>query len=297
LVDESAARDPRIAGRDLLVVDPEQGIPVNVAMARLVELLHPRPAVVAGVHPTAVVGSACEIDPAAHLGPYVVIGDGSHVGAECVLHAHVVVGRDCRLGRGVVLYPQVVLYDGVQLDDRVAVHAGAVVGADGFGYATHAGVHHKVPQIGRVVLERDVEVGANAAIDRATLGETRLGAGTKIDNLVQVGHNVQTGPACMLCGQAGIAGSTTLGRGVVLGGQAGIADHLKVGDGVQVAAKSALFESVEGGARGGIPAIELGKWRRLTAVSSRLAEMFRRLRAVERRLDGAERSEDSEGSQ
>lgn len=297
LVDEVASKDPRIVDKDLLVVDPEQGLPVNVAMARLAELLHPRPPPVAGVHPTAVVGSGCAIDPTAHLGPYVVVGEGSHVGADCALHAHVVVGRDCRLGRGVVLHPHVVLYDAVQLDDRVAVHSGTVVGADGFGYATHAGVHHKIPQIGRVVLERDVEVGANAAIDRATLGETRLGAGTKIDNLVQIGHNVRTGAACILCGQAGIAGSTTLGSGVVLGGQAGIADHLQVGDGVQIAAKSALFESVEGGARGGIPAIELGKWRRLTAVSSRLVEMFRRLRAVERRLDGAERGQDSEGSQ
>ncbi len=294
LVDEGMSSDPRIAGRDLLVVDPEQGLPVNLAMARLVALLHPQPPTEPGVHPTAVIGSACRIDAAAYLGPYVVVGDGSRIGAGCALHAHAVVGRHCALGSGVVLHPHAVLYDEVELEAGVTVHAGAVVGADGFGYATHDGVHHKVPQIGRVVLERDVEVGANAAIDRATLGETRLGAGTKVDNLVQVGHNVRTGQACILCGQSGIAGSTTLGDAVVLGGQAGIADHLQVGDGVQVAAKSALFESAEGGARGGIPAIDLRKWRRLTAVSSRLAEMFRRLRAVERRLDDAEKAESAE---
>jgi UDP-3-O-[3-hydroxymyristoyl] glucosamine N-acyltransferase len=184
----------------------------------------------------------------------------------------------------VVLHPQVVLYDGVDLAAEVTVHAGSVIGADGFGYATHDGVHHKVPQVGRVVVESGVEIGANAAIDRATLGETRLGAGTKVDNLVQVGHNVQTGRACILCGQVGIAGSTRLGDGVVLGGQAGVADHLEIGDGVQVAGKSAVFESVEGGARGGIPAIDLRRWRRQTASLKRLGEMLRRLRSLERQV-------------
>ena len=288
LVDELASADPRLAGRDLLVVDPHQGLPVNVAMARLVEILHPRPKSRPGIHPTAVVGAGCQVDESAYLGPYVVVGEGSRIAAECELHAHAVVGRDCTLGPGAVLYPHAVLYDEIELQARVTVHAGAVVGADGFGYATHDGTHHKVPQIGRVLLEQDVEVGANSAIDRATLGETRLGAGTKVDNLVQVGHNVRTGKSCILCGQSGIAGSTTLGHGVVLGGQAGIADHLHVGDGVQVAAKSALFESAQGGARGGIPAIKLSQWRRMSAVSSRLGEMFRRLRAVERRLERAE---------
>jgi UDP-3-O-[3-hydroxymyristoyl] glucosamine N-acyltransferase len=164
------------------------------------------------------------------------------------------------------------------------VHAGAVLGADGFGYATHGGVHHKVPQVGRVVVGKDVEVGANSTIDRATLGETRIGEGTKIDNLVQVGHNVQTGRHCILCGQAGIAGSTKLGNYVVLAGQAGVSGHIELGDGVQVAAKSAALTSVEAKTQvAGIPAIELRKWRRQAVMLARLEEMSRRIRALEKR--------------
>ncbi|MEA2691431.1 MAG: UDP-3-O-[3-hydroxymyristoyl] glucosamine N-acyltransferase, partial [Acidobacteriota bacterium] len=162
-----------------------------------------------------------------------------------------------------------------------------VLGSDGFGYATHRGTHHKVPQVGRVVVEAEVEVGANTTIDRATLGETRVGAGTKIDNLVQVGHNVRIGRASILCGQAGIAGSTQLGDGVVLAGQAGVGGHLTLGDRVQVAAKSAALSSVEPGLTvAGIPAIEMGKWRREVVLRSRLerrlAEVNRRLAALER---------------
>jgi UDP-3-O-[3-hydroxymyristoyl] glucosamine N-acyltransferase len=162
-----------------------------------------------------------------------------------------------------------------------------ILGADGFGYATHGGIHHKVPQVGRVVLEKDVEVGANTTIDRATLGETRIGEGTKIDNLVQVGHNVQTGRHCILCGQAGIAGSTQLGNYVVLAGQAGVSGHIKLGDGAQVAAKSAALTSVEPGTQvAGIPAVELRKWRRQSVMIARLEEMSRRIRALEKREEG-----------
>jgi UDP-3-O-[3-hydroxymyristoyl] glucosamine N-acyltransferase len=280
LVAPAMVEDARLAGRALLVAEP-----VSVAMARMVALLHPRPAVAPGVHPTAVVAAGAAIDPTAHLGPYVVVEAGSRVGPGCLLHSHVVVGRDCTLGPGAELHPHVVLYDGVELEEAVTVHAGTVLGADGFGYATHQGVHHKVPQVGRVVIEREVEIGANSAIDRATLGETRLGAGTKVDNLVQVGHNVRTGKACILCGQSGIAGSSTLGAGVVLGGQSGIGDHLTIGDGVQVAAKSAALESVAEGQVGGIPAIKLSGWRRQAVLLQRLGEMLRRLRKVEKTLE------------
>src|SRR6185295_19506367 len=148
---------------------------------------------------------------------------------------------------------------------------------------TQGSAHHKVPQVGRVVVEAEVEIGANTTIDRATLGETRIGAGTKIDNLVQVGHNVRVGRHCILCGQAGIAGSTSLGDGVVLAGQAGVAGHIQLGDRVQVAAKSAALAPVESGkAVAGILAVELRKWRRQVALLSRLEEMSRRLRSLER---------------
>jgi UDP-3-O-[3-hydroxymyristoyl] glucosamine N-acyltransferase len=238
------------------------------------------------VHSTAVVEPGASVDPTAAVGPYAVIGAGSRVAAGAAIGSHAVLGRGCSVGEGAVLHPHVVLYDGTEVGEGSEIHAGVVLGSDGFGYATHKGVHHKVPQVGRVVVEAAVEVGANTTIDRATLGETRVGAGTKIDNLVQVGHNVRIGKASILCGQAGIAGSTKLGDGVVLAGQAGVAGHLTLGDRVQVAAKSAALSSVEPGLTvAGIPAVDVGKWRREVALRARLekrlAEVNRRLAALE----------------
>jgi len=273
----------------LVVADP------GYALARLLAALAPAVQPAPGVHPTAVLGAGCAVDPAAHVGPYAVVGAGSEIGPGAVVDAHAVVGPGCRVGEGAVLHPHAVLYAGTEVGARSVIHAGAVLGSDGFGYATHRGVHHKVPQLGRVVVEADVEIGANTTIDRATLGETRIGAGTKIDNLVQVGHNVRVGRHCILCGQAGIAGSARLGDYVVLAGQAGVAGHLELGDGAQVAAKSAALSAVAPGAQvAGIPAVELRKWRRQTALLARLEEMSRRLKALERRL-AEDRGEESPG--
>jgi UDP-3-O-[3-hydroxymyristoyl] glucosamine N-acyltransferase len=267
-------------GRPLLAVEH-----ADLALARLLEVFHPPSPPPPGVHPTAVVGAGCAIDPSAHVGPYAVVGDGAELGAGAVVGAHAVVGRRCRIGAGSVLEPHVVLYDDTELGARVRVHAGSVLGADGFGYASVGGVHHKVPQVGRTVVEDDVEIGALSAVDRATLDETRVGAGTKIDNLVQVGHNVQLGRGCVLCGQAGIAGSARLGDYVVLGGQSGAAGHLEVGNGVQVAAKSAVLQSVEPGRKvAGVPAVDLARWRRQALSLDRLGDLRRRLRRLEQRL-------------
>jgi UDP-3-O-[3-hydroxymyristoyl] glucosamine N-acyltransferase len=223
------------------------------------------------------------VDPGAYLGPQVVVGAGSEVAAGAVLHAGVVVGRRCRVGEGCTLHPRVVLYDDTELGAGVIVHAGAVLGSDGFGYAAHDGALVKIPQVGRVVVEDGVEIGANTTIDRATLEETRIGAGSKLDNLVQVGHNVQLGAGCVICGQAGIAGSAHLGRGVVMGGQAGLIGHVEVGDRAQIAAKSAALQAVPAGRKvAGIPAVELGEWRRQAVWLARLGELFRRVRALER---------------
>ncbi|HYG63032.1 MAG TPA: UDP-3-O-(3-hydroxymyristoyl)glucosamine N-acyltransferase [Thermoanaerobaculia bacterium] len=271
---------PGDTGKDLLVVSD-----AAYALSRLIALFNEPEAREPGVHPTAVLEPGCAVDPAAHVGPYVVIGAGSRVAAGAVLHAHVVVGRRCAVGERAVLYPHVVLYDGTEVGAGGIVHSGAVLGSDGFGYATARGVHHKVPQVGRVVVHEDVEIGANTTIDRATLGETVIGAGTKIDNLVQIGHNVRVGRHCILCGQAGIAGSTHLGDGVVMAGQAGAAGHIHLGDRAQVAAKSAALATVPAGTTvAGIPAVEMRKWRRQAVLVSRLEEMSRRLRALERRL-------------
>jgi UDP-3-O-[3-hydroxymyristoyl] glucosamine N-acyltransferase len=279
-------------GRDLLVVD-DPGYALALLLARLHPAADRREA---GVHPTAILEPGCEVDSTAHVGPYVVIGAGSRIGAGATIHAFVAIGRGCAVGEGAVLHPHAVLYDGTEVGAAVIVHAGVVLGADGFGYATHGGVHHKVPQVGRVVLEAEVEVGANSTIDRATLGETRIGAGTKVDNLVQVGHNVQVGRHSILCGQAGIAGSARLGASVVLAGQSGVAGHIELGDRVQVAAKSAALTSVEAGkVVAGIPAVEIRKWRRQAALISRLEQMSRRLRALERKL--GETAEDGEAGE
>jgi UDP-3-O-[3-hydroxymyristoyl] glucosamine N-acyltransferase len=267
--------------RHLLVADEPQ-----LALARLMERLGPAAEPLApGVHPTAVVAPGAVVDPTAHIGPYVVIGAGSRIGAGAAVHALAVIGRECGVGDRAVLYPHAVLYDRTEIGPGSVVHAGAVLGGDGFGYATQGGVHHKVPQLGRVVVEEDVEIGANSTIDRATHGETRIGAGSKIDNLVQVGHNVQVGKHCILCGQAGIAGSAHLGDYVVLAGQAGVSGHIELGKGAQVAAKSAALGPVPAGGKvAGIPAVDLRRWKRQIVMINRLEEMSRRLRALERKV-------------
>ena len=291
-----AARSALAAARPLVVVaDPE------LARNRALALFHPADPPAGGVHPTAVVEAGAEIAADAAVGPYAVIGRGSRVEAGAVVAAHTVVGRDCRVGAGSVLHPHVVLYDGTELGLRVVVHAGTVLGADGFGYVSRADGHHKVPQVGRVVVGDDVEIGALSAIDRATVGATRIGAGSKIDNLVQVGHNVEVGRGAVLCGQAGIAGSSRLGDGVVLAGQAGVGGHLALGDRVQVGAASAAVRPVPAGTvvSATVPAMEIGRWRRQIPLLGRLDELFRRLRAVEERLGTAPASgpAESEGGE
>jgi UDP-3-O-[3-hydroxymyristoyl] glucosamine N-acyltransferase len=277
--------------RPLLLVDDPK-----LALTRLLPLFHPPVEHEAGVHATAILEEGVTVDPTAHVGPYAVIGAGSRIAAGAVVMAHGVIGRDCELGPHTVLHPHVVLYDGTRLGARVEVHAGVVLGSDGFGYTTHQGVHLKVPQVGVAVVEDDVEIGANSTIDRAALEETRIGAGSKIDNLVQVGHNVTTGRGCILCGQAGIAGSARLGEYVVLAGQVGVAGHLEIGNGVQVGAKSAVLQSVPGGRRvAGIPAIDQSEWKRQALMFPRLREMARRLRTVERRLEDESAGDRSEG--
>lgn len=282
LVGEGApGLDALAAGRPLLVADDPE-----LARNRVLALFEPAEAPAPGVHPTAVVEDGAEVSPEASVGPYAVVGRGSRLAAGAVVGPHAVVGRRCAVGEGSVLHPHAVLYDGTELGARVVVHAGSVLGADGFGYTSRADGHHKVPQIGRVVVEDDVEIGALSAVDRATLGATRVGRGTKIDNLVQVGHNVEIGRDALLCGQAGVAGSSKLGDGVVLAGQAGVGGHITLGDRVQVGAASAAVRPVPAGAKvsATVPPIEIGRWRRQVPLLGRLDELLRRLRAVERRL-------------
>ncbi|HVS15796.1 MAG TPA: UDP-3-O-(3-hydroxymyristoyl)glucosamine N-acyltransferase [Thermoanaerobaculia bacterium] len=266
-------------GADLLVcADPYH------ALSRILDHVHPRPPVTPGIHPTAVVGESCAIDPSASVGPYAVIGDECTIGPGAVIGPHSCLGPRCAVGAGATLHAHAVLYDRVTVGAGTVVHSGAVLGADGFGYATHGGAQVKVPQVGCVVLEEEVEVGANSAVDRATFEATRIGRGTKLDNLVQVGHNVQIGRDCLLCGQTGIAGSARVGDRVVFAGQAGAAGHLTVGDDVQVAAQAAVLGSVESGRVGGTPAVDLALWRRQVVALQKLPAALRRLSRLEKEL-------------
>ncbi|REJ77113.1 MAG: UDP-3-O-(3-hydroxymyristoyl)glucosamine N-acyltransferase [Acidobacteria bacterium] len=267
--------------RDLLVADDPY-----LALASILGWLHPLARPAAGVHPTAVVGERCEIAASATVGPYCVLGDDVEVGERVWLESHVDVGSRCVIGEDAWLHPQVVLYPGTVLGQSVEVHSGVVLGADGFGFASEGARPVKLPQVGRVRLGDRVEIGANSAIDRATLEDTVVGEDTKIDNLVQVGHNVQIGAGSILCGQAGIAGSARLGRGVVLAGQSGVGGHLEVGDGVRVGAAAAVLGSVAAGETVcGVPAIPMSRWRRSAAVYARLDELRKRVGALQREVD------------
>jgi UDP-3-O-[3-hydroxymyristoyl] glucosamine N-acyltransferase len=195
----------------------------RAAFARVLPLFFPEPELAPGIHPSAVVAASAQVDSSAHIGPLCLVGERVKIGPRCILHGSVSIGADCSLGEEVQIRPNVTLYARTQLGHRVRIHAGAVIGADGFGYVFDQGQHLKVPQVGHVIIHDDVEIGANVAIDRGALGPTIIGRGTKIDNLVQIGHNVVVGEHCILCGQVGVSGSTKLGNYVTLAGQVGLA--------------------------------------------------------------------------
>jgi UDP-3-O-[3-hydroxymyristoyl] glucosamine N-acyltransferase len=251
-------------------------------------LAPPSEPVPVGVHPTAVVGEGAVVEGAA-IAAQAHVGRGAMVGPGTQLHPGVRVGAASKIGRDCVLWPNVVVRERVTVGDRVIIHPNATIGADGFGYLQREGRHVKIPQIGTVVIEDDVEIGANTAIDRARSGETRIRRGTKIDNLVQIGHNCDIGEGCIIVGQCGISGSTTLGRYVVLGGQVGIVDHLQIGDGVQAAAQAGITRSVpDGQVVRGYPAIESHLFGRQQVIIRRLPKMVEQLRELTKRVQQLE---------
>jgi UDP-3-O-[3-hydroxymyristoyl] glucosamine N-acyltransferase len=263
---------------------------LRAAFARALAALVPDARAEPGVHPTAVVADGARVAAGAALGPHVVVADGAIIGDRTVIGAGAVVGARARIGAGCLIHPHVTVYADCVVGDRVIVHSGAVIGSDGFGYAAEDGVHLKIPHLGRVVVEDDVEVGANTAIDRGTLGETRIGRGTKIDNLVQIAHNVTIGPGCIVVAQVGISGSATLGEGVVLGGQAGVRDHVTIGQGAMVGGQSGVTKSVPPRAIvSGYPARDHRQALRLDAAAARLPDLFERVAALEARLAALER--------
>jgi UDP-3-O-[3-hydroxymyristoyl] glucosamine N-acyltransferase len=256
-----------------------------LCFARALSLFHRPLQPPAGIHPTAVVAPSATIAEPASIGAYTVIGDDVVIGPGAVIHPHVTIYPGVQIGRDFVAHAGVVVREHVRLGDRVVLHPGVVLGADGFGFAPSPQGAVKIPQIGIVVVEDDVEIGANTTIDRATLEATIIRRGAKLDNLVMVAHNCEVGAHSFLAAQVGIAGSTKIGRGVQMGGQAGAAGHLQIGDGVQVAAQSGVPNSVPAGrVVGGYPAVEVGIWRRTSAALLRLPELLRRVRRLERRI-------------
>jgi UDP-3-O-[3-hydroxymyristoyl] glucosamine N-acyltransferase len=258
----------------------------RVALARLLPVFFPPESHPAGIHPSAVIADSARVDPTAHIGPHCRLGARVRLGARSVLMGGNDLRADCQLGDDVCLFPNVVLYRQTQIGHRVTIHAGAVVGSDGFGYVLDEGRHRKMLQLGNVVIHDDVEIGANAAIDRGTLGSTVIGEGTKIDNLVHVAHNVVIGRHCVVMGQAGFAGSTRLGDYVVVASQSGVADHLKVGNQAMIGAKSGVMRDIPDGGRVlGIPATPDRQAKRQIIAAQQLPEVLRRMRNLEKQLE------------
>lgn len=253
------------------------------AIALVLDALYPLQSAVSGVHVDAVVDPgaqlAANVAVAAHveIGVDASIGARSEIGHGCTIQPGVVIGEDC------VLYPNVTIYEGTRIGDRVVVHAGVVIGAEGFGFARAGSDQRKIPQIGGVVIEDDVDIGANSCVDRGTLRDTRIGAGTKIDNLVQIGHNCDIGRHCAISGQAGLSGSTVLEDGVIVGGNVGTSGHQVIGAGSMLAAKSGVHGDLPAGSIvGGYPHMEIGLWRRVVGALAKLPELRRRVRRLEK---------------
>lgn len=251
---------------------------------RIEQSLWPRP--VAGIHPSAVVGEDCAIDPTATIGPLCVIEPGAKIGANTHLQAQVFVGREAEIGQDCWLAAGSHLANSCRLGDRVRLHGGVVVGADGFGYEVVEGRHEKVPQVGVVDVQDDVEIGANATLDRARFARTVIGEGTKIDNQVQVAHNVMVGKHCILCAQVGVAGSTTLGDYVVLGGQVGVTGHIHIAGGAQVGGKGGVTNPIkEAGVYSGNPAMPYHLERRIIVLQRRLPDLFKKVDSLTKDLE------------
>jgi UDP-3-O-[3-hydroxymyristoyl] glucosamine N-acyltransferase len=261
----------------------------HLALARALSIFHPEPVSVPGIHSTAVTAADARVASDACVGPLCVLGPGTEVGPGTILEAQVAVGARVRIGAGCRIHPHVTLRDDVVLGDRVIIHSGAVIGADGFGYARDGHRYVKIPQVGRVVIEDDVEIGANVCIDRATLDETRIGRGTKIDNLVQIGHNVRIGADTAIVAQTGISGSVRVGSRVTLAGQVGVVDHVEIGDDVTVGAQAGVTKDVPPQATVlGAPAVPHTEFKRQLAALARLPELRKTLRALEERLAALE---------
>lgn len=268
---------PALATAMLRTKDP------YLTFARALELFHPPARYQPGIHPTAVVDSSARIGANAHIGPYVVIGENVEIGANAVLLAHVVIYRGAKIGDNFFAHAHSVVRENCRIGHNVLLQNGVVIGGDGFGFAkTAEGKWYKIPQPAPVVIEDDVEVQANSCIDRASVGETRIGRGVKVDNLVQVGHGSHVGEDALLCAQVGLAGSSDIGNRVILTGQVGVVGHCKVGDNAIVTPQSGVAGDIPAGALvSGAPAVDHKAWLKYSAILPRLPEIARAVRKKE----------------
>jgi UDP-3-O-[3-hydroxymyristoyl] glucosamine N-acyltransferase len=254
-----------------------------LTFARAAQLLHPNPPVLGGIHSSAVIDSTAHIDPSAHIGALVVIAEHVMIGARTVIGPGCVIGADVRIGADSRLIANVTLCTGTIIGERALIHPGAVIGREGFGFAHDGEQWVHIPQIGRAILGDDVEVGANTAIDRGTIGDTRIGTGVKLDNHIQIAHNVEIGAHTAIAGNCGIAGSTRIGRHCTIAGAVGIAGHLEIGDHVHFTGMAMVTHSIRqpGSYSSGIPAIPTAQWRRNAVRFKHIDDMMRQLKVIE----------------
>jgi len=256
------------------------------ALARVISLFHPAPIQKAGVQVGSFVDPTAQVDPTASIAPGAFVGAEAKVGARSILYPGATLGERAKVGKDCLLHPNAVVREDCVLGDRVILQPGAVVGSDGFGFAPEGGKYLKIPQVGNVVLEDDVELGANTCVDRAVLGTTRIGKGTKLDNLIQLGHNVVLGENVVMAALSGISGSTQVGNNVVMGGQVGLAGHLKIGDNVTLATRTGVMEDIpQKGVYWGSPSAPMTEEMKNVAAYRQLPELIKRIRALEKALE------------
>jgi UDP-3-O-[3-hydroxymyristoyl] glucosamine N-acyltransferase len=263
------------------------------AFAKALEQFYPMTSYEAGISNFSSVAESASLGKNVSIHPFACIGDHATIGNETVVMPGVFIGKSTKIGSQCLIYPNVTIREGVSIGDRVIIHAGAVVGSDGFGYVQERGVHYKIPQVGGVIIENDVEIGSNVSIDRATIGNTIIRRGTKIDNLAQIAHNVTIGQNSLIISQVGIAGSTEIGDFVVVGGQAGVADHTTIASGTMIAAQSGLKGQFSKGIYAGSPAIPHSIWLKAQALFGRLPEMHKKMRELEDKITRLEKGEKS----
>jgi UDP-3-O-[3-hydroxymyristoyl] glucosamine N-acyltransferase len=283
----------------VIVKEPLEGLAVSqlqvsnpyYAFAKALELFYPAPALEPGLSERAAVSAKAAIGKDVTVFPMAYIGDNASIGDGTVIYPGVFVGNNTTLGRGCVIHPNVTIRENVRIGDRVVVHSGSVIGSDGFGYVFEKGIHYKIPQVGGVIVEDDVEIGSNVSIDRATTGDTVIGKGSKIDNLVQIAHNVRIGKNSLIIAQVGIGGSSETGDFVTLAGQVGIADHSSLESGTIIGAQSGLTGHYKKGIYSGSPAIAHRNWLKSQTLFAKLPEMNRRIKELENKLEELEKGE------